>query len=54
MSFYEYAYQRCKKLFEILRPIRENGSRAATNSKDPSKKAEKHRDGISVETSRKS
>jgi hypothetical protein len=54
MSFYEYAYQKCKKLFETVRSTKGNGRRAASTPTDPTKKIEKRQSSVSVETTRKS
>jgi hypothetical protein len=54
MSFYEYAYQNCKKLLKVISPKRGQTSAATTNPTDASKKVESPRGGVSVETSRKS
>jgi len=54
MPIYEYVCQKCKKSFELIRRIKENGRKAATCPKCASKKVERSWSSVSVATSRKS
>ncbi len=54
MPIYEYVCQQCKKAFELVRRIKEDGRKAATCPKCASKKVERRWSRVSVETSRKS
>jgi putative FmdB family regulatory protein len=54
MPIYEYVCQKCKKSFELVRRIKEDGREAATCPKCASKKVERRWSRVSVETSRKS
>ena len=54
MPIYEYVCQKCKKSFELVRRIKENGRKAATCPKCASKKVERRWSRVSVATSRKS
>ena len=54
MPIYEYVCQKCKKSFELVRRIKEDGRKAATCPKCASKKVERCWSRVSVETSRKS
>jgi putative FmdB family regulatory protein len=54
MPIYEYVCQKCKKSFELVRRITENGRKAATCPKCASKKVERSWSSVSVATSRKS
>ena len=54
MPIYEYVCQKCKKPFELVRRIKEDGRKAATCPKCASKKVERLWSRVSVETSRKS
>ncbi len=54
MPIYEYVCQKCKKPFELVRRIKEDGRRAAACPKCASKKVERRWSRVSVETSRKS
>jgi putative FmdB family regulatory protein len=54
MPIYEYVCQKCKKAFELVRRIKEDGRKAATCPKCASKKVERRWSRVSVETSRKS
>ena len=54
MPIYEYVCQKCKKSFELVRRIKENGRKAATCPKCASKKVERRWSSVSVATSRKS
>ena len=54
MPIYEYVCQKCKKSFELVRPIRENGGKGATCPKCASRKVERRWSSVSVATSRKS
>jgi len=54
MPIYEYVCQKCKKRFELVRRIKENGRKAASCPKCASKKVERRWSRVSVATSRKS
>jgi len=54
MPVYEYVCQACKKPFELVRPIKENGRNATTCPKCTGRKVERRWTSIFVETSRKS
>ena len=54
MPIYEYVCQKCKKSFELVRRIKEDGRKAASCPKCASKKVERRWSRVSVETSRKS
>ena len=54
MPIYEYVCQKCRKRFELVRRIKENGRKAATCPKCASKKVERRWSSVSVATSRKS
>jgi putative FmdB family regulatory protein len=55
MPVYEFVCQHCKKPFEIVRPIKENGrTKAVSCPKCDSKKVERRWSSVFVETSRKS
>ena len=54
MPIYEYVCQKCKKSFELVRPIKENGGRGATCPKCASRKVERRWSSVSVATPRKS
>jgi len=54
MPIYEYVCQKCKKSFELIRRIKENGRKAATCPKCASKKVERRWSRVSVATSHKS
>ena len=53
MPIYEYVCQKCKKSFELVRRIKENGRKAVTCPKCASKKVERRWSSVSVATSRK-
>lgn len=53
MPVYEYICQKCKKSFEVVRLIKENGRKGATCPKCASKKVERLWSSVFVETSRK-
>ena len=53
MPIYEYVCQKCKKSFELVRRIKENGRKAATCPKCASKKVERRWSSVFVGTSRK-
>ena len=54
MPIYEYVCQKCKKAFELVRRIKEDGRKAATCPQCANKKVERRWSRVSVETSRKS
>ena len=54
MPIYEYVCQKCKRGFELVRRIKENGRKAATCPKCSSRKVERRWSSIFVGTSRKS
>lgn len=54
MPTYEYQCTDCKKTFEIVRSIKENGRKAIKCPKCEGKKVERRWSSVFVETSRKS